>query len=87
MGPQYKYGGYFERDSVGDAQRVLDEFHDGTATVLGISYRGHIVVRSPNVKGVNNNNSSGFINQATDVFLIKGSANVSIVPTSPLWNP
>jgi len=40
----YNGGGYF--GSAGDAQKILDSFHDGSAQVLGATKNGHIVIRS-----------------------------------------
>jgi len=85
-GPNYRHGGYF--DDAADAQKVLDEFHDGTATVLGVHGTGNnpfVVVRSPNVRGVNHNPRSGFHHQPTDIFFIKGSSSPSVVPATPGW--
>lgn len=84
-GPDYRHGGYFT--SKADAQRVLNEFHDGSAKVLGVTDRGYIVVRSPHVSGVNHNVGAGHENQPTDVFFIKGTRGVSVVPANPNWKP
>ncbi|MFE7507182.1 polymorphic toxin-type HINT domain-containing protein [Promicromonospora sp. NPDC057488] len=84
-GPDYRHGGYFT--SKADAQRVLNEFHDGSAKVLGVTDRGYIVVKSPHVSGVNHNVGAGHENQPTDVFFIKGTRAVSIVPANPNWKP
>jgi RHS repeat-associated protein len=78
-------GGYV--DSVADAQKVLDGYHSGQATVLGTSSQGHIVVSFSDVTGFNNNARAGFLNQPTNVFMIKGTASPSIVPISPTWTP
>jgi hypothetical protein len=80
---QYNGGGYF--NSLDDAQSVLDAFHSGSAQVLGTTRSGNIVVRVPGVTGFNNNPAAGFVDQATDVFFIKGSSSVSVVPASPNW--
>jgi hypothetical protein len=85
-GPNYRHGGYFNDAS--DAQKVLDEFHDGTASVLGVHGSGNnsfVVVRSPTVRGINHNPRSGFLHQPTDIFFIKGSAKPSVVPATPGW--
>ena len=79
----YDGGGYFT--DAGSAQRVLDAFHDGSGTVLGVSNRGHIVVEVPSVSGFNNNPGAGLIDQATSVFFIKGASSPSVVPANPLW--
>jgi hypothetical protein len=80
---QYNGGGYF--NSLDDAQSVLDAFHSGSAQVLGTTRSGNIVVRVPGVTGFNNNPTAGFVDQATDVFFIKGSSSVSVVPANPNW--
>lgn len=80
---QYNGGGYF--NSLDDAQSVLDAFHSGSAQVLGTTRSGNIVVRVPGVTGFNNNPAAGFVDQATDVFFIKGSSSVSVVPANPNW--
>jgi hypothetical protein len=64
---------------------VLDAFHGGSAQVLGTTRSGNIVVRVPGVTGFNNNPAAGFVDQATDVFFIKGSSSVSVVPANPNW--
>ncbi len=84
-GPMYRHGGYF--DDAADAQKVLDEFHNGSAEVLGVTGSGNIVVRSANVSAFNHNPRSGFLNQPTNVFFIKGTKSVSIVPGNPGWTP
>jgi RHS repeat-associated protein len=78
-------GGYFK--SIDDAQAVLDSYHAGTAEVLGATKSGSVVVRVPSVTGFNNNVGAGFLGQPTNVFLIKGTKNVSVVPTTPNWSP
>jgi hypothetical protein len=81
---QYGGGSYF--NSAGDAQRVVDEFHNGTAKVLG--FKGNdIVVRKPNVTGVNVNPGGGYPSQVTNVFFIKGTLSPSVVPFNPAWTP
>ena len=82
---QYRGGSYF--NSASDARRVLDAFHSGTAEVLGVTGRNHIVVRVRGVTGYNVNHLAGFPNQATDVFLIKGTRSPSVVPHNPAWRP
>ncbi|MDW3221266.1 MAG: hypothetical protein R8F63_21875 [Acidimicrobiales bacterium] len=76
--PTVEHGGYF-LDSV-DAQRVLDAVHDGSAEILGRRRAGHIVVRVEDVLGTH---VSGDRVLTTDVFLIKGTARPSVVPTNP----
>lgn len=72
-------------NSVDDAQSVLDAMHSGSATVLGKTNQGHIVVRFEGVTGFNNNAGAGFVNQPTNVFMIKGTTKPSVVPTNPNW--
>lgn len=81
----YNGGGYF--GSAGDAQKVLDSFHDGSAQVLGATKNGHIVIRSKAAAGYNNNPGARYVDQATDVFMIKGTINPSVVPANPNWSP
>jgi hypothetical protein len=78
-------GGYF--NSIDDAQAVLDAFHDGSAAVLGTTRSGNIAVRVPSVTGFNNNIAKGYLDQPTNIFFIKGSSKVSVVPGSPSWTP
>ena len=75
-------GGYF-RD-LDDAQTVLNAVHDGSATVLGRTANGNLLVRFDRVTGYNNNPLSGYVDQPTHVFMIKGTTTPSVVPTSPL---
>ncbi|WP_454857005.1 Hint domain-containing protein [Promicromonospora soli] len=89
-GPNYRHGGYFAAENAGDAQKVLNEFHDGTATVIGLKGTGDdafIAVESPNITAFNHNPRAGFPNQPTNTFFIKGSASPSVVPTTPGWTP
>lgn len=58
----------------------------GPAQVLGVK-GNDIVVRVPNVTGLNHNPGAGFPNQATNVFFIKGSSSPSVVPYNPAWTP
>jgi len=71
--------------SLADAQRILDAYHSGEATILGQTSAGHIVIKFEGVTGYNNNPRAGFMDQPTNVFLIKGTSSPSIVPTSPAW--
>ncbi|MGN7979444.1 RHS repeat-associated core domain-containing protein [Microbacterium sp. 22195] len=82
---EYGGGSYFK--SVDDAQRVLDDFHSGRAQVLGVKKNGDIVVKTSSVTGYNNNPRAGFVDQATDVFFIKGTRSPSVVPYTPGWTP
>lgn len=79
------YKSYFL--SADDAQAVLDAFHDGTAEVLGVKPNGDLVVRLESVTGYNMNPRHGFVDQATNVFFIKGKVRPSVVPTNPNWIP
>lgn len=82
----YGGGGYLTHP--GHAQQVLSAFHNGTARVLGVTGKGdHIVVRVSSVTGYNVNPRSGYPLQPTNVFLIKGTASVSVVPYNPNWTP
>jgi len=81
--PEYRGGGHF--DCADDAQRVLDAFHSGKATIIGHTAQGYPVVRFNGVTGTNVNVGAGFPNQPTNVFIIKGTTHPSVVPTSPAW--
>ncbi|MCP2337527.1 RHS repeat-associated core domain-containing protein [Actinomadura rupiterrae] len=79
----YNGGGYFV--DIDDAQSVLDAYHQGTATVLGTTRTGNTVVRYDGVTGFNNNPASGYVDQPTNVYMIKGSKSPSVVPINPNW--
>jgi hypothetical protein len=79
--PQYAGGGYFL--SPADAQQVLNDFHMGNVTILGRTGAGQILVQDNNVVGYNNNPGLGYLDQPTNIFIIKGTVKVSVVPTSP----
>jgi hypothetical protein len=81
---QYQGGSYFT--SADDAQSVLNAFRSGSAEILGMK-GSDIVVRVPGVTGFNVNPGSGFPNQATNVFFIKGTSSPSVVPHNPAWKP
>ncbi|MCA0331381.1 MAG: hypothetical protein LCI03_15955 [Actinobacteria bacterium] len=81
---EYNGGSYVK--SVEDAQRVLDDFHSGAAQVLGMK-GNDIVVRTPNVTGINVNPGAGYPRQPTSVFFIKGTRSPSVVPYNPNWTP
>ncbi|GAA5150993.1 hypothetical protein GCM10023321_17270 [Pseudonocardia eucalypti] len=66
-----------------DAQKVLDAFHNGSAEVMGVTKAGHVKVKFDGVTGYNNNPGSGYINQPTNTFMIKGTSSPSVVPISP----
>lgn len=77
--------GYFT--DAADAQSVLDAFHDGSAEVLGFKSNGDPVIRVEGVSGFHNNHGAGYHDQLTDVFFIKGTRRVSVVPYTPNWTP
>ena len=81
-----KEGGGFV-NSMDDAHAVLNAVHLGEATYLGTSKAGYQVYRFGGVTGTNVNIGAGIIAQPTNVFMIKGTINPSIVPTTPLWTP
>ncbi|MEU8661150.1 LamG-like jellyroll fold domain-containing protein [Actinoplanes philippinensis] len=74
-------------NSHADAQSVLDAYHNGDATVLGQMPNGNIVVSYGDVTGYNNNVGAGFLDQPTNVFMIKGTKSPSVVPINPNWTP
>jgi RHS repeat-associated protein len=78
-------GGYVK--SVAEAQSVLDAYHGGKTNILGQTKSGNTVVEYPGVTGYNNNPRSGFMDQPTNVFMIKGTSSPSVVPISPTWKP
>ncbi|GAA3249740.1 hypothetical protein GCM10010532_096040 [Dactylosporangium siamense] len=82
--PLYTGTSYFKNHA--DAQSVLDAYHNGSASVMG-SHREGFVVRYDNVPGYNHNPGAGYLDQPTNLFLIKGTRSVSVVPISPNWTP
>ena len=76
-----KKGGYLK--TLAEAQAVLDAVHSGEARVIGMSSEGHLIVEVKGVTGYNNARGAGFVDQPTNIFLIKGTAKPSVVPTSP----
>ena len=78
-----KQGGYLK--SVDEAQSVLDAARSGDAEVLGANKQGFPIVRHEGVTGYNNNPDNGFLDQPTNVFLIKGTEKPSVVPMNPNW--
>lgn len=78
-------GGYM--NSVGDAQRVLDAYHAGQTEILGTNAQGNSVVRFNGVTGTKVNVAAGYPNRPTNVFMIKGTSSVSVVPLQPNWSP
>ncbi len=81
---EYAGGSYFHAH--GDAQQVLDSFHDGSAEVLGRKGRD-IVVRVAQQTGINVNPGAGFLDQPTNVHFIKGTKAPSVVPHNPNYVP
>ncbi|MCG2583851.1 RHS repeat domain-containing protein [Massilia sp. TS11] len=81
---EYRGGGYL--DSVESAQKVLNAYHSGSATILGKSQAGFPIVRYEGVTGTNVN-LPNFPNQPTNVFMIKGTSAPSVVPMNPNWTP
>jgi hypothetical protein len=79
--PDHDHGGYMT--SQADARAVLANFHNGNVAILGKTSEGHVIIRDNTVTGYNHNPGAGFPNQATNVFLIKGSSSPSIVPYNP----
>ncbi|MCO4016929.1 filamentous hemagglutinin N-terminal domain-containing protein [Pseudomonas aeruginosa] len=78
-------GGFL--NSVSDAQKVLDAYHTGQVKILGRNAQGFPVVKFEGVTGTNVNLGVGITDQATNVFIIKGTKSPSIVPTNPNWCP
>ena len=74
-------GGYL--NSISDAQAVLDAFHSGRAKILGKNAQGFPIVKVDGVVGTNVNIGAKIPNQPTSVFMIKGTASPSVVPTNP----
>ncbi|MDU0820614.1 hypothetical protein Q8X07_29705 [Pseudomonas aeruginosa] len=78
-------GGFL--NSVSDAQKVLDAYHTGQVKILGRNAQGFPVVKFEGVTGTNVNLGVGITDQATNVFIIKGTKSPSIVPINPNWSP
>ncbi|WP_264595544.1 hemagglutinin repeat-containing protein [Sphingobium sp. B12D2B] len=72
-----------EMASLSDAQAVLDAYHAGNATIVGKTVQGDPIVQVDGIVGINKNAGSGYDNQPTNIFIIKGTKSVSVVPTSP----
>ena len=70
-----------------DAQKVLDAYHSGNATIIGRHAQGHPIVKFEGVTGTNINKGANITNQPTNVFMIKGTNSPSIVPINPNWKP
>ncbi|MEH0018419.1 MAG: RHS repeat-associated core domain-containing protein [Desulfobacter sp.] len=82
---EYRGGGFL--NSVDDAQSVLNAFQTGSTKIIGKSKQGFPIVRYNGVTGTNVNVSAGYSNQATNVFMIKGTKSPSVVPMNPKWRP
>jgi RHS repeat-associated protein len=76
-----QHGGYFLDYEA--PQRVLDNYLDGSAPVVGWTKRGFPIVEDPLGGGFNNNFGAGYFDQPTDRYAIFGTARVSVVPYSP----
>jgi hypothetical protein len=72
---------YFRQ--VSDAQDVLSAYQGGQTVVVGRGSDGGPIVRFDAGVGFNHNPGAGFPNQPTNIFWIKGSSSVSVVPMSP----
>jgi RHS repeat-associated protein len=70
-----------------DAKKVLDAYHAGKGIDLGLTAQGHILFKYRGVTGFNVNRSAGYMDQPTNVFELKGTSKVSVVPTSPRSRP
>jgi hypothetical protein len=70
-----------------EAQKVLDAYHNGSATVLGTMKNGAVLVQFAGVTGYNNNVKMNVANEPTNRFMIKGTTAVSVVPVSPTATP
>jgi hypothetical protein len=87
--PEYQRrgGGSYFVDADGP-QHVLDAWQNRDLEIVGRHRDGGPVVRVRGVEGAYNHNpGSGYPNQETDVFWIKGRNDVSVVPMSPAWRP
>jgi hypothetical protein len=82
---EYRGGGIL--NSLDDAQKVLGAYRSGSTTILGRSKDGFPVVRYDGVTGTNINVGAGISGQPTNIFMIKGTKNPSIVPMNPNWTP
>ena len=77
---KYQGGGYFNDAS--QAQDVLQAYQRGEARVVGRGSDGGSLVVSEKVTGVHVNERMQ-VSQETNVFWIKGSSSVSVVPVDP----
>jgi hypothetical protein len=89
-GKGYDGGGYF-KDQHGltaaeQAELVLHAYKSGAAEVMGF-HKGEAIVKWNEVTGYNNNQRMGFHSQPTNLFWIKGTNSVSVVPYNPSYQP
>lgn len=66
-----------------EAREVLDPFHNGSANIRGMKSSGNIVVEVLSVTGTNVTAVTGFPDQPTNEFFIKGLSSASVVPADP----
>ncbi|MCO2952453.1 hypothetical protein FA255_32235, partial [Pseudomonas aeruginosa] len=69
------------------ARWYAGEIHGYFRPSLGRNAQGFPVVKFEGVTGTNVNLGVGITDQATNVFIIKGTKSPSIVPTNPNWSP
>jgi len=80
----YGGGGYFS--SRAGSQSVLNAFHSGGGFIMGRNIgNSQIFFHYGGAAGFNQNLGAGFINQTTNMFMIKGTSRVSVVPINPRW--
>ncbi|MDN3633683.1 hypothetical protein QWY85_03380, partial [Neolewinella lacunae] len=79
----YDGASYFE--SIDDARKVAEAIKDGQGQFLGNTpgKSRFPVYRVNGVTGYNHNVGAGFLSQKTNVFIVKGTSNFSIVPYNP----
>jgi hypothetical protein len=68
-------------------EQHLDEVDTFEALYKNMIIAGHQVVKCNGVTGTNVNIRAGITGQPTNVFLIKGTASPTVVPTNPNWRP
>ncbi len=68
--------------SIEDAQRVLNAYHSGTATVLKVVNKNEIVVKYEKVSGTFRV-KDGTISGESNIFTIKGKKTVTVHPENP----
>lgn len=76
--------GYFNDHA--DAQKVLDAVKNGDAQIIGKTKHGDLIVRYDKVTGYNNN-PPNYVDQATNVFVLKGTKSPSLFPANPSIKP